>query len=132
MLFLDEILTTPRSRFCFTGIDGLFDGSHMTTSETGDLLVQSHVSWTRKLMLAALRAFTCSSGEKSGHLHKSIYRGDRCTSKRGILTKASRGAPARGHCGHSFGVRGQCSLFFRPRQPPPVGRRLPSNISPRF
>jgi hypothetical protein len=71
MLFLDEILTTPRFRFCFTCIDGLFDGSDMTTTETGDLRVQSHVCWTRKLMVAALRAFAYSSGEKSGHLNKS-------------------------------------------------------------
>jgi hypothetical protein len=88
-------LTIPRFRFCFTGIDGLFDGSDMTTSETGDLLVRSHVRWTRKLMVAALRAFTCSSGEKSSHLHKPIYRGDRCTSKRGIRHKASQRSPAR-------------------------------------
>jgi hypothetical protein len=67
----------------------------MTTSETGDLLVRSHVRWTRKLMVAALRAFTCSSGEKSSHLHKPIYRGDRCTSKRGIRHKASQRSPAR-------------------------------------
>jgi hypothetical protein len=54
MSFIDEISTAPRFRFFFTGIDGLFDGSDMTASETGDLLVRSHVGWTRKLMVAAL------------------------------------------------------------------------------
>jgi hypothetical protein len=88
MLFLDEILTTRRFRFCFTCIDGLFDGSDMTTSETGDLLVQSHVSWTRKLMVTALRAFTCSSGEESGHLDNPSIAGTRA-SKRSIHRKAS-------------------------------------------
>jgi hypothetical protein len=65
--FIDEILTAPRFRFCSTGVNGLFDGSDMATSETGDLNVQTRLSRTGELMVTALRALTCSSSEKSGH-----------------------------------------------------------------
>jgi hypothetical protein len=65
--FINEILTAPRLRFCSTGVNGLFDGSDMTTTETGDLHVQARLSRTGELMVTALRALTCSSGEKSGH-----------------------------------------------------------------
>jgi hypothetical protein len=65
--FIDEILTSPGLRFCSTGVNGLFDGSDMATSETGDLHVQARLSRTGELMVTALRALTCSSSEKSGH-----------------------------------------------------------------
>ena len=67
--FISEILTSPGLRFGGSGINGLFDGTDMTTSdtETGDLFVHARLSGSGELMAAALRALTDSSAEKGRH-----------------------------------------------------------------
>jgi hypothetical protein len=69
--FIDEILTAPGLRFGAPGVQGLFDGSNMTTVETGDLTVHARLSRAGELMVAAIRALTLSPENGTAHVENS-------------------------------------------------------------